>query len=152
MSQTGTEAIQDLIEEIVVAFRQLRVVSAAIHGDGAPMPGQRGVLVDLERIGPQTVAGMARTRGVSRQHIQVLVDGFRARGLVETADNPVHRRSKLVALTHDGRALVKAMLKRESAALGALDLRVPPAQVRRAAATLRAFRQQLQAYPGGRRP
>ena len=151
MNESGTAAIEDLIEEIVSAFRQLRVVSAAVHGDGAPMPGQRGVLVDLERLGPKTVAGMARARGVSRQHIQALVDGFRSRGLVAMADNPAHRRSKLVALTSGGRALVKAMLKRERAALGALDLRVAPAQVRSAAATLRAFRQQLQAYPGGRR-
>src|ERR1700681_3296602 len=90
--------IEELIEEVIVTFRLLRVVSAEIHGDGAPMPGQRGVLIDLARMGAQTVAGMARGRGVSRQHIQALVDGFLARGLVELAENPAHRRTKLVRL------------------------------------------------------
>jgi DNA-binding MarR family transcriptional regulator len=147
----NTTRIQELIEEVIVTFRQLRVVSAEIHGDGAPMPGQRGVLIDLARTGPQTVAGMARARAVSRQHVQALVDGFRARGLVELAENPNHRRSKLVRLTRDGRVLVKAMVERESAALSSFDLAIPPAQIRRAAVVLRALRQHLQAYPFARR-
>jgi DNA-binding MarR family transcriptional regulator len=142
--------IQELIEEVIVTFRQLRVVSAEIHGDGAPMPGQRGVLIDLARLGPQTVAGMARMRAVSRQHIQALVDGFQARGLVELAENPNHRRSKLVRLTASGRGLVKAMVVRENAALGSLDLAMPAAQIRRAAAVLRSLRQHLQDSPWAR--
>jgi DNA-binding MarR family transcriptional regulator len=144
--------IEELIEEVIVTFRLLRVVSAEIHGDGAPMPGQRGVLIDLARMGPQTVAGMARGRGVSRQHIQALVDGFLARGLVELAENPAHRRSKLVRLTRQGRALVQAMLAREHDALGSLDLAIPPAQIRSAAVVLQTLRQRLEAYPraGGR--
>jgi DNA-binding MarR family transcriptional regulator len=136
--------IQELIDEVIVTFRQLRVVSAEIHGDGAPMPGQRGVLLDLARMGPQTVSGMARARAVSRQHIQALVDYFRTRGLVDLVENPNHRRSKLVRLTRNGRVLVKAMVERERAALSSLDLAIPPVQIRRAAAVLRALRQHLQ--------
>jgi DNA-binding MarR family transcriptional regulator len=142
--------IQELLEEVVVTFRQLRVVSAEIHGDGAPMPGQRGVLIDLARLGPQTVAAMARTRGVSRQHLQVMVDGFRARGLVGLADNPAHRRSKLVRLTRSGELLVKTMAERESAALSALDIAIPSAQIRRATLVLRAVRRRLHDYPWAR--
>src|SRR5438270_4927789 len=97
-----TARIEELIEEVIATFRRLRVASAEIHGDGAPMPGQRGVLIDLARMGPQTVAGMARGRGVSRQHVQALVDGFLARRLVDLAENPAHRRSKLVRLTRGG--------------------------------------------------
>jgi DNA-binding MarR family transcriptional regulator len=142
--------IQELIDEVIVTFRQLRMVSAEIHGDGAPMPGQRGVLIDLARMGPQTVAGMARARAVSRQHIQVLVDYFRGLGLAELVENPNHRRSKLVRLTRNGRVLVKAMVERERAVLSSLDLAVPPAQIQRAAAVLRALRQHLQDYPWAR--
>jgi DNA-binding MarR family transcriptional regulator len=142
--------IQELIEEVIMTFRQLRGVSAEIHGDGAPMPGQRGVLIDLARMGPQTVAGMARARAVSRQHIQALVDRFRARGLVELAENPNHRSSKLVRLTQKGRVLVKTMVERESAALGFLDLAIPPARIRGAAVVLRALRQHLHDYPWAR--
>jgi DNA-binding MarR family transcriptional regulator len=147
MSENETR-IQELIEEVIATFRRLRVVSAELHGDGTPMPGQRGVLIDLDRVGPQTVANIARARAVSRQHIQALVNGFRARGLVEFAENPNHRRSKLVRLTRNGRALVKAMLKRESAALGSRGLVLPPAQIRSAVKTLQTLRQQLQHRKG----
>jgi DNA-binding MarR family transcriptional regulator len=135
--------LQDLVDEVILTFRQLRAVSAEIHGGGTPMPGQRGVLIDLARLGPATVAGMARARGVSRQHVQALVDGFRARGLVDLAENPAHRRSRLVALTAKGRSLVKAMLARERGALAFLNAAVPPAQLRTATAVLRALRERL---------
>jgi DNA-binding MarR family transcriptional regulator len=143
--------LQELIEEVIVTFRQLRTASAEMHGDGTPMPGQRGVLIDLARVGPQTAAGMAHARGVSRQHIQALVDRFRARGLVDLAENPAHRRSKLVGLTGKGRALVKAMLERERAALRSLDAAIPSAQIRTATAVLQALRQRLRDHPWERR-
>jgi DNA-binding MarR family transcriptional regulator len=150
MTRGDATQIRELIEEVIVTFRQLRAVSAEIHGNGAPMPGQRGVLIDLARMGPQTVARMARARAVSRQHVQALVDRFRARGLVELAENPNHRRSKLVRLTRKGRVLVRAMVERESAALSCLDPAIPPAQVRRAAAVLRTLRQHLRDYASAR--
>lgn len=143
--------IPELIEEVIVTFRQLRAASAEIHGDGTPMPGQRGVLVDLDRVGPQTAAGMARARGVSRQHVQALVDRFRARGLVDLVENPAHRRSKLVGLTENGRSLVKAMLERERAALRFLDVAIPTAQIRTAIAVLQALRRELHHHPWERR-
>jgi DNA-binding MarR family transcriptional regulator len=140
-------AIQELIEEVIVTFRQLRVTSAEVHGKGGLMPGQRGVLFDLARIGPQTVAGMARARGVSRQHIQALINRFRARGLVVLADNPAHRRSSLVVLTPGGKALVKAMLKRETAALDSLGLAIPAGEIRTAARVLLKLRKHLAQDP-----
>jgi DNA-binding MarR family transcriptional regulator len=143
--------IQELIDEVIVTFRELRVFSVEIHGDGAPMPGQRGVLIDLACMGPQTVSVMARVRTVSRQHIQALVDYFRARGLAELVENPNHRRSKLVRLTRNGRVRVRAMVERERVALSSFDLGIAPAQIRRAAAVLRALRQHLQDYTTARR-
>jgi DNA-binding MarR family transcriptional regulator len=141
--QRRTSQLQALIEEVIVTFRQLRVASAEIHGGGGVMPGQRGVLIDLARIGPQTVAGMARARGVSRQHVQALINRFLAQGLVELAENPAHRRSSLVLLTRDGRDLVKTMVERESAALDSLGLAIPATQLRTAARVLRELRQHL---------
>jgi len=147
MRRGNATQLQALIEEVIGTFRQLRAASAEIHGDGTPMPGQRGVLIDLDRLGPQTVAGMARARGVSRQHIQVLVDRFRARGLVDLAENPAHRRSRLVRLTGKGRVLVKAMMKRERAVLTTLDAAIPSARIRTATAVLQALRQRLHDHP-----
>ena len=136
--------IQELIEEVIATFHRLRAVSAEIHGEGAPMPGERGVLVELARVGPQTVPNMARARGVSRQHIQTLINRFRSRGLVELGENPNHRRSKLVRLTRSGTAQVKSMLERENAALGSLKPPLPPVLIRSAVKALQALRQQLE--------
>lgn len=139
--------IRSLIEEVILTFRRLRVVSAEIHGGGAPIPGQRGVLIELLRTGPQTVPAMARTRGVSRQNIQVLVDRFRSRGLIELEQNPAHRRSKLVRLTRNGASLVKTMNEREGLVLRSLKLAISPAQFQNATAVLRAFRARLEEHP-----
>jgi len=53
---------------------------------------RRGVLRSLARLGPQTVPQMAGARPVSRQHIQTIVNALAADGLVETIDNPAHKR------------------------------------------------------------
>lgn len=143
--------LQELIEEVVLTFRQLRVASSIIHGDGAPIPGQRGVLIDLAHRGPQTVSGMARARGASRQHIQGLVNDFKSRGLVEFGENPAHRRSKLVHLTPKGKTLVKTMGKNESAAISSLGLTLDPGRIRRAAEVLRTVRERLQTFSWERR-
>ncbi len=152
MSQARKQVVhvQELIEEVIVTFRRLRVAAAEIHGAGSPMPGQRGVLMDLARA-DQTVAEMARSRGVSRQHVQALVDNFCRRGLVELADNPAHRRSKLVSLTTKGKELIKAMARRELAALGSLEIAVPAIELQKAAAALRVLGQALRDYSGAHR-
>lgn len=59
--------------------------------------------------GPQTVPAIARSRPVSRQHIQKLADELAAEGLVEFVDNPEHKRSKLMRLTAAGRTRYKSV-------------------------------------------
>jgi DNA-binding MarR family transcriptional regulator len=139
--------IQRLIEEVILTFRRLRIASAEIHGDGTPIAGQRGVLIDLARMGPQSVPAIARAHGVSRQHIQVLIDRFRSRGFVELCDNPAHQRSKLVQLTKKGNELVKEMREREDTALISLNLPKSPEQIRNAATVLCEFRKHLEDFP-----
>ena len=143
-------AIPDLVEEVIATFRQLRVTAAEIHGDGAPMPGERGVLVELARQGPQTASGMARKRGVSRQHVQAVVNRFLARRLVELVENPAHRRSPLVRLTASGRKRVEEMARRERAAFRALRLDFSGSEVDAARELLRSIRRRLQDFPWAR--
>lgn len=138
--------IQDLVEEVIATFRQLRVTAADIHGDGAPMPGERGVLVELARQGPQTASGMARKRGVSRQHVQVVVNRFLERRLVELVENPEHRRSSLIRLTALGRKRVEEMTRRERAAFRALRLDFSDSEVEAARELLRSIRRRLQDF------
>lgn len=144
MMSEEAEALKELIEETILLFRRLRVISAEIHGKGVPIAGQRGVLMDLANGGPQTVPAMARARGVSRQNIQVLIDRFRSDGLVELSDNPAHQRSKLVRLTAKGTQVTIAMSKREAEMLASLDITISPPQIRNATSVLRKFRDSLQ--------
>lgn len=72
----------------------------------------------LVKDGPQTVPEMARSRPVSRQHCQTIINALEAQGLVEFVDNPKHKTSKLVRATKKGRARFESMRKQFLAASG----------------------------------
>jgi DNA-binding MarR family transcriptional regulator len=129
---------ESVLSETVALFHRLRAVAEQIHRQGAMSAGRRGVLKYLERLGPQTVPQMARARPVSRQHIQTLVNQLAADGLVELSDNPAHKRSRLVRLTPQGKALAEGMNRREAALLSRLKVDIPEQDLRAASAVLRA--------------
>ncbi|WP_069740822.1 MarR family winged helix-turn-helix transcriptional regulator [Streptomyces sp. EN23] len=55
---------------------------------------------------PLPVAGIARTMGITRQSVQRIADLLVERGLAEYAENPAHRRAKLLRATGAGRDAV----------------------------------------------
>jgi DNA-binding MarR family transcriptional regulator len=122
----------------------MRVAAEQLHQQGGMSGGRRGVLRDLDRLGPQTVPQMARARAVSRQHIQTLVDQLAAEGHVEFVQNPAHKRSHLIRLTRKGKELVEAMNRREAKILPRLRIGIPEHELRTAAASLRAVRELLE--------
>ncbi|MFD3509226.1 MarR family winged helix-turn-helix transcriptional regulator [Nocardia sp. NPDC058666] len=74
---------------------------------------------------PETVAGIARAMGITRQSVQRIADLLVAKGMCEYRPNPAHKRAKLVAMTAEGDAAIQrinpqhaAMAKRLAAALG----------------------------------
>lgn len=91
--------------------------------------GVRAVLDQLRRHGPMTVPEIGRSQSLSRQFVQRMVDEALAAGLVERIDNPRHRRSKLVAATAAGRAVIDDVVGREHARLRAVAERLPAADV-----------------------
>ncbi|MFJ5047093.1 MarR family winged helix-turn-helix transcriptional regulator [Streptomyces sp. NPDC088719] len=52
------------------------------------------------------VAGIARAMGITRQSVQRIADLLVGRGLAEYAENPAHRRAKLLRATEAGREAV----------------------------------------------
>ncbi len=58
---------------------------------------------------PQSVSDIARTMGLPRQSVQRIADLLVERGLAAYADNPAHRRAKLVRPTSAGREAVAAI-------------------------------------------
>ena len=114
-----------------------------LHVDLAVSTPERAVLEFLSRNGATTVPDIARARGVSRQHIQTIVNGLLDRRLAETAHNPAHRRSSLVALTADGGRLIDEMLDRERAALNECLAGIAEASMLDAAGVLAEIRTRL---------
>lgn len=55
---------------------------------------------------PQTVAGIARTMGITRQSVQRIADIMVEQGLAAYGPNPAHRRAKLLHVTEEGRAAI----------------------------------------------
>jgi DNA-binding MarR family transcriptional regulator len=55
---------------------------------------------------PRSVADIARVMGLTRQSVQRTADLLEEDGLVEYAENPAHRRAKLVRLTPRGRRVL----------------------------------------------
>ena len=131
-------AVAALIDEATRLARRLRAATGPVHSRGTLSRGQRGVLAELERSGPRTVPQIARARSVTRQHVQALANALAGEGLVEFADNPVHKRSRLVRLTRAGREWLEELNERETRYLRRLELDVSPEEMRAATGTLRA--------------
>jgi DNA-binding MarR family transcriptional regulator len=55
---------------------------------------------------PRTVAGIARTMGITRQSVQRIADIMVEQGLAAYGPNPAHRRAKLLHATDEGRAAI----------------------------------------------
>ena len=60
------------------------------------------------RDAPATVAGIARSMGLTRQSVQRLVNELEREGVVRLDLNPSHKRARLVVLTDVGRGLYAA--------------------------------------------
>ena len=94
------EALSELLEEVTLTSFRLQAEAEQLAGGLSR--GTLGVLRTLFEDGPRTVAEIARSRPVARQGVQRNADALAERGLVSYADNPRHRRSKLLVLTTRG--------------------------------------------------
>ena len=75
----------------------------------------RAVLEFLSTTDGLTVPEIAARYQVSRQHIQVTVNGLVGKGLLKTKENPQHKRSPLIALTARGKKLFASILDEDLA-------------------------------------
>lgn len=85
---------------------------------------------------PLTVSGIARAMGLSRQAVQRLADALVADGLAEYADNPAHRRAKLLHPTDKGWAAIDVIRPRQQAWAQEVTADIGADELRRAVATL----------------
>lgn len=102
------EALLELSVAVIELYFRLEAATEAIAGF-AHAGGEWGIMRLLILEGDQTVPEMARTRPVSRQHCQGIVNRLYEQGFVEFVENPKHRKSHLVSITKKGRARFQAM-------------------------------------------
>lgn len=94
-------------------FNRLKAVADSLHLEHGVTGGMRAVMEALDEGGEQTVPAIARSKRVTRQHIQVLVNDLLEAGLVDTRPNPADQRSPLISLTRKGRDLFARMRQKE---------------------------------------
>jgi DNA-binding MarR family transcriptional regulator len=135
--------IETLADEVRLNYHALVRLAGALHGRLKVTAPMRAVLEFLQARGPTPVPRIARSRGVSRQHIQTIVNELLDEGLVELRDNPAHRRSCLVALTAVGDATIAGIRDIERSALGDAFSDIDTAAVRVATETLRTVRRRI---------
>src|SRR5262245_18778371 len=141
------DAVEALLNEVRLTFHRAVQVAEELHAAEPITVGQRAILEYLRRSVPSAVPAIARARLVTRQHVQVLVNGLLDEGLVELRPNPVHLRSSLVALTPAGERAIGRMKKREAQRLSRTVLGATRAEIERATRTLRAVREALGGKP-----
>jgi DNA-binding MarR family transcriptional regulator len=134
----------ELFHETRLLFHALKQWSETLHAELGMTAAGRGLLELILLGGPATVPGMARERGVSRQHIQQQVDALLERGFLERQDNPAHKRSSMIALSDKGRALIQNMRAEELDALSRMQVGVSDNAILEAAQVLSAWRAALQ--------
>lgn len=104
-----------LANSIRRTYNRLRHTTDQIHKQTDLSAPKRTLLLDIAREGPQTVPVLAAVRYVSRQIVQTQVNELTKAGYLATKVNPGHKRSSLIALSANGKRLVKQMVERENA-------------------------------------
>lgn len=135
------QALESLIAETILFYQRLQAVAEELHGFKRLSGGKRGVLRDLYQNGMQTVPQMARSRPVSRQHIQTIVNPLAEKELVEFIENPAHKRSKLVRLTQKGVDIVEEMDRQEIEILSQFKINVSEQDILNSASVLKSVRE-----------
>ena len=154
-STTASGSIHDelevLFEESAALANRLKKNARLLHRNDNLSASGRGLLQTLQLHGAMTVPQLAAARSTSRQNIQVLVDRLAEAGFIEFVTNPGHKRSVLVGLTGEGRAMLTSANEREAVLLENLLPHTASSQLREATELLRKLRFQLGGEPKRRR-
>jgi DNA-binding MarR family transcriptional regulator len=139
MASPQAKPVVRLIEAVRAASQQMHAITERTNRDFELSSALRDVLDLLYGSGSQTVPAMARTAGVSRQHVQQCVDRLAERGLVSARPNPAHRRSSLIVLTPAGARLMSGIGRHEKAILESLEAELQGEPVEAAVLVLTRF-------------
>lgn len=112
------QRLMEVYDRVGPLYRRAMRAVEITAGERGVSVGMRAVLDVLRQAGDQTVPQIAALLVLTRQFVQRMVNDALERGWVELRENPAHRRSSLVALTADGRAVIAAVIAGEHATMG----------------------------------
>ncbi len=127
MAQASNDSLQDSDIPITVADRA--VLEFLYPDEKLPVPE------------------IAQRYQVSRQHVQVTVNGLLESGYLVSKRNPRHKRSPLIALTNKGKALFGEIKKRDTITVRQMFSHVPDMDRRVTQKTLETLLAQLNCGP-----
>ena len=143
------ETIYILTRAIRACFHLMGNVGDDLHRQFGITASMRAVMESLYEGGPQTVPQVARSKNVTRQHIQTLVDQLLEADLAVAVTNPDHKRSPLIELTPRGHSAFEDMQRREQALLTQHTAALPARDLMIAVETIRKLNEQLQQLRAG---
>jgi DNA-binding MarR family transcriptional regulator len=130
------EKMVALTQAVRSVFNRLKALSDELHGDLDVTTAMRAVMETLSDAGPMTVPQIAKVKGVTRQHIQLLADALVEGGFASVKENPAHRRSSLIVLTDKGRRAFAKMRAREAPLIEEISAEFDAQELDRATAVL----------------
>ena len=137
MKETSKEEeLQKVVIEVRKCFNRLKTLSGQLLGNLGINPSMRGVMESLSADERMTVPEIAERKGVTRQHIQNIANTLLAQELIETVDNPAHKRSPHLVLSARGRDLFRRVREIESLPAKRVAAPIPLASLTRLHALL----------------
>lgn len=96
---------------------------------------------------PQTVAGLARSMGLTRQGVQRITNELEKERLVSFEVNPNHRRAKLVVFTDQGKKVYNAADREQIDWVNALSRHLSTKDIKCALRVMESLRSKLEEEP-----
>lgn len=124
-------------------FRAMGKAADRYLADSGITAADRAVMEFLFPDRQLSVPDIAERYQVSRQHVQATVNNLVRKGLVETAPNPRHRRSRLVLLHESGRETFAEIRRNEAAFIDRLFADIPAQNLQTTHDTLNAIYRRL---------
>lgn len=137
----ATKDIQlaQMIWQIRRLFQRMSSESNELLSKYALSASQRAVLEFLDHQEPDTLVNLARAHDVSRQHIQQVIKELMQMNLVESIDNPQHKRSFLIQTTSQGRKVFAQIKNSETSLFKSISQQFTQEEIQSTLSTLKQF-------------